>query len=65
MCTMGDLFAGIGGIAKGFELAGMHVLWANEIDKSACLTYRLNFQHSLIEGDVQKFDPKQLEPVDI
>lgn len=65
MCTVGDLFAGIGGIAKGFELAGMHVLWANEIDKSACLTYRLNFQHTLIEGDVQKIDPKQLEPVDI
>ena len=38
-----SMFAGIGGIDLGFEQAGYKVVWANEIDKYACRTYRLNF----------------------
>ncbi len=52
MYTVGSLFAGIGGIEKGFEKAGAKVLWASEIDKAACITYRANFDHTLFEGDV-------------
>ena len=37
------MFAGIGGIDLGFEQAGFKTIWANEIDKYACRTYRLNF----------------------
>lgn len=53
MPTVASLFAGIGGIDKGFEQAGAEIIWANEMDKNACITYRANFDHELVEGDVR------------
>jgi DNA (cytosine-5)-methyltransferase 1 len=44
-----DLFAGIGGIRRGFELAGKNLgieidcVFSSEIDKYACQTYRKNY----------------------
>lgn len=66
--TVGSLFAGVGGICSGFQRAsyttdngiknGYDVVWANEIDEDACTTYRLNYKHLLIEGDIEKIlDP--------
>ncbi len=58
--NVGSLFAGIGGICLGFkqaklaEKAGYELVWANEIDEYACETYRQNFSHELIEGDIIK-----------
>lgn len=64
--TAGDLFAGIGGITLGMINAGAKVLWANEIDKHACVTYKKNFSHHLIEGDIKNIsNPKSLDYVDI
>ena len=57
---VGSLFAGIGGICQGFlgceEVNGKKydMVFANEIDSLACKTYKLNFNHLLIEGDIQK-----------
>ncbi len=66
MYTVGDLFAGIGGIALGFTQAKMDVLWANEIDKNACITYRENFKdHEMVEGDIHDIDPRHLQKIDI
>lgn len=60
MYTVGDLFAGVGGIALGFKNAKMKVLWANEIDKNACITYRTNFpDHLVIEGDIHKLNTNE------
>jgi DNA (cytosine-5)-methyltransferase 1 len=42
MITVGSLFSGIGGFCSAFEIAGAKVLWANEMDSSACKTYRAN-----------------------
>ncbi|RYC74378.1 DNA (cytosine-5-)-methyltransferase [Candidatus Nanosyncoccus alces] len=52
-----SLFAGIGGICQGFldsknKKAKYEIAWANEIDPYACETYRKNFSHPLIEGDI-------------
>ena len=58
MYTVGSLFAGIGGIEKGFESAGAKILWANEIDEAACITYRENFNHDLYEGDINSLIEK-------
>lgn len=60
---VGSLFAGIGGICLAFkqasvadkseEQANYELAWANEIDKYACETYRHNFTHDLIEGNIE------------
>jgi DNA (cytosine-5)-methyltransferase 1 len=65
MLKVGDLFAGIGGIALGFKKAGFNIAWANEFDKKACETYRANFSHKLIDEDIKNVDPSTLEKVDI
>lgn len=54
---VGSLFAGVGGICLGFTNArtsnAEYVMsWANEMDKFACKTYRTNFKHTLLEGDI-------------
>ena len=66
---VGSLFAGVGGIELGFQQAGsdsnFEILWANEFDENACRTYRLNFEHELIEQDVHELDARKLPPVDV
>lgn len=63
--TVGSLYAGVGGICLGFKTAGFKMEWANEFDKNACITYRENFDHPLIEGDVMDIDIKSLPKVDV
>lgn len=63
---VGSLFAGIGGIDLGFHQAGFEIVWANELDKDACKTYRLNFPDTkLFECDIRKLDVSLLSKVDI
>lgn len=55
--SVGSLFAGVGGICLGFlsseyEKAEYKLVWANEIDEYACETYRTNFSHTLLKGDI-------------
>ena len=60
------MFAGIGGICLAFKQNGCELIWANEIDKYACKTYRLNFGDDyLIEGDIQEIDDKTIPKFDI
>ncbi len=40
-----DLFAGIGGIALGFQQAGFDCVYANDQDEKCQLTYQANFKH--------------------
>jgi len=55
---VGSLFAGVGGICLGFQNAKnknacYRLLWANEIDEYACATYKNNFKHNLLQGDIK------------
>lgn len=61
------MFAGIGGICLGFKEAGADIVWANEIDHSACETYRRNFDGApyLVEGDIHDISPDQDIHLDI
>lgn len=60
------MFAGIGGICSGFLQAGYEIVWANELDKSACRTYRHNFGDSyLVEGNINAVDASMLPDFDI
>ena len=64
--TVGSMFAGIGGICMGFRDAGCKLVWANEIDKYACITYRLNFGDDyLVEEDIQEIKSKDIPSFDI
>ena len=48
-----DLFAGAGGLAVGFRNAGWAVVGANDNDKDAAATFRLNFPESVFfEGPI-------------
>ena len=48
-----SLFSGAGGMDVGFKATGFTVVAANEIDKSACMTFRANHPTTqLIEGDI-------------
>lgn len=57
--TCASFFAGVGGIDKGFELAGFKTIYANEFDLNASETYKANFpdvQFSL--SDIRDLDEK-------
>lgn len=61
-----SMFAGIGGICLGFKQEGFNIVWANEIDKAACKTYRENFGDSyLVEADIRKIDVNSIPDFDI
>lgn len=47
-------FAGVGGIEMGFKNAGFNIVYANEIDKNAAITYTKNHKHKLIVEDIAK-----------
>lgn len=64
------LFAGIGGIERGFENAGFSSLVANEIDEYAAQTYQLNHKHDLVVDDIKNVSKTTLlgsesEPVSV
>ena len=64
--TVGGLFSGIGGIELGFQQAGgFDVLWGNEIDEKAAITYQQNFDHTLYVEDIHMLNPTDLAPVEI
>lgn len=64
--TVGELFAGIGGLGLGLERAGMEVKWAVEYDPYAAAVYRKNFPDVLmVEQDITTVDFGTLSPVDL
>lgn len=61
-----SLFCGIGGIDLAFAQAGHEIVWANDIDKYACMTYRHNFPDTvLVEGDIRNIDKYDIPDFDI
>lgn len=54
--NVASLFAGVGGICLGFKRANenYNLVVANEIDDKAIQTYKYNFEHSLISGDIER-----------
>ncbi|WP_243342307.1 DNA cytosine methyltransferase [Anaerococcus sp. AGMB09787] len=56
-----SLFAGVGGIDLAFEKAGFETIYANEFDKNARETYKLNFPKVNIDGrDIREVNKDEL-----
>jgi DNA (cytosine-5)-methyltransferase 1 len=60
-----DLFAGVGGIALGFENAGFTTVFANDIEKKCKDTYDLNHSVKLDNTDIWELDIKNLPDFDV
>ncbi|MEG0720285.1 MAG: DNA cytosine methyltransferase [Lachnospiraceae bacterium] len=60
-----SFFAGVGGIDRGFKNAGFDVVWANEFDKSAAITYQRNFDNKLVVDDIRSVLAKDIPDFDI
>jgi len=64
--TMIDLFAGIGGMRKGFEYAGGRCVFTSEYNKFSVQTYKANFpdKHE-ITGDIRVVDAVNIPDHDV
>ena len=50
-----SLYSGAGGMDVGFSEAGFDILWANDINKSACETYSANHKGIIRCGDLANY----------
>lgn len=49
-----SVFSGCGGLDLGFKQAGFNIVWANEKNKDACASFKMNFPETkLIEEDIK------------
>lgn len=65
--TFIDLFAGIGGLRRGFESIGGRCVFTSEWDKYSQQTYRANFPNDdhAINGDITKIDAADIPAHDV
>lgn len=60
-----DLFAGIGGMRRGFESVGGECVFTSEWDRYSQKTYRENFGAHDIAGDIRDVDAKDIPAHDV
>jgi len=64
--TFVDLFAGIGGLRRGFEAQSGRCVFTSEWDAPACKTYKANFPDSEdIHGDITQIAPSTIPDHDL
>lgn len=64
--TLGDLFAGCGGLSYGLAELGKHAIWAIERDAKHARTYKANHPRAMVvTRDIKKLDPGDFKKVDI
>lgn len=64
--TVGELFSGVGGLSKAFQLAGTKIIWANELDIDACNIYKENFSEAyLYTCDIKDVKSEDIPDSDI
>ena len=60
-----SLFSGVGGLDVGFIRAGHKIIWANDIDKDAVETYKMNIGSHIICEDITKIDSNEIPNCDM
>lgn len=59
------LFSGAGGMDLGFIQAGAEILWANDFEKDATITYKNNISDHIIYGDITQIPNSEIPYSDI
>lgn len=65
MINVISLFSGCGGLDLGFKKAGFNIIYANDIDKDACYTYKQNIGSHIVCEDISKVDTNTIPDADI
>lgn len=60
-----SLFSGAGGLDLGFHKAGFDIIWANDFDKYAVQTYKMNFKNEIIFDDINNIDFNTIPSADV
>ena len=60
-----SLFSGAGGLDLGFKKAGFDIVWANDFDKDAVATYKLNIGNECVCGDISTIGSGSIPDCDI
>lgn len=58
--TFVDLFCGAGGLSKGLEMAGLQGICGLDWFAEAGMTYKRNFDHPFVDGDIKQNEVKEL-----
>lgn len=58
--TLVSLFSGAGGMDLGFKKAGFNILWANDFNLDATITYKNNIGDHVIHGDICTIDSSEI-----
>jgi DNA (cytosine-5)-methyltransferase 1 len=59
-----SLFAGAGGMDLGFKQAGFEIVWANDFNLDATITYKNNLGDHIVHGDIRNIKSEDI-PNDI
>lgn len=60
-----SLFSGVGGIDLPFDRAKCKIVFANDFDKNATITYNANFETKATLGDITSYDVSKIPNGDI
>lgn len=60
-----SLFSGCGGFDLGFINAGFDIVWANDIDRFAAISYKKNIGEHIVEGNIRNIPIDSIPQHDI
>jgi len=60
-----SLFSGAGGLDLGLIQADHQIVWANDIDKDSCETYKLNIGDHIVCSDISKIKLEEIPDCDV
>lgn len=63
--TVISLFSGAGGMDIGFLNAGFQIIWANDIDKDACNSYKINIGDHITLASINNIDLSLIPDADV
>jgi len=58
--TLVSLFCGAGGMDLGFKQSGFDIIWANDFDEDATITYKNNLGDHVVLGDICQIESNEI-----